>query len=111
MSLLHRAQSPVYVLFRVIVGLMFACHGLHKLFGFFAGAGPLPMVGEWPDWWAAVIELAGGLLVAFGLATRFAAIICAGAMAYAYFVVHQPGGHCPSRTTVNPRSSTAGRCW
>ena len=36
----------------------------------------------------AIIELAGGFLVAFGLLTRIAAFFAAGEMAVAYFMVH-----------------------
>jgi putative oxidoreductase len=37
----------------------------------------------WPDWYAAVIQLVAGTLVALGLRTRLAALICSGSMAYA----------------------------
>jgi len=32
----------LYVLLRVIAGLLFACHGAQKLFGLFGGAGGSP---------------------------------------------------------------------
>lgn len=77
--------------FRVVVGLLFACHGAAALFGWPAAAehaaGP---VGTWPGWYAAVIELVGGSLVLLGLGTRVCALICSGSMAFAYFTVHQP---------------------
>ncbi|GAB3872975.1 DoxX family protein [Kibdelosporangium lantanae] len=77
--------------FRVVVCFMFVCHGLQG-FGFFGGidgAGAGVPVGSWPGWYASVIELVGGLLVLLGVATRPAAIVCSGAMAFAYFTVHQ----------------------
>lgn len=81
-----------------MVGFLFACHGAMKLFGVFGGAtghgGTVP-VGTWPTWWAGVIELFGGSLVAAGLATRPVAFLCSGEMAYAYFTVHQPTGLFP----------------
>ncbi|KHD73609.1 membrane protein [Actinoplanes utahensis] len=85
-------------LFRVVVGLLFACHGLSSLFGVFGGSRgsgePVP-VGLWPGWYAALIQLVCGILVMLGLLTRPAAILASGSMAYAYFVVHQPDGLLP----------------
>jgi putative oxidoreductase len=83
----------------VVVGFLFACHGAASLFGILGGAhgrngGAVPF-GVWPSWWAAVIQLIGGILVAVGLGTRIAAFICAGSIAYAYFVVHQSDGALP----------------
>ncbi|MFI7068015.1 DoxX family protein [Kribbella sp. NPDC050124] len=43
----------------------------------------------WPSWWAAAIQFVGGALVLIGLGTRYAALLCSGSMAYAYFTVHQ----------------------
>ncbi|MBG6137816.1 putative oxidoreductase [Longispora fulva] len=76
----------------MVVGLLFASHGASTLLGVFGGAmgkgGTVPF-GTWPGWYAAVIQLAGGILVLLGLGTRISALICSGSMAYAYFVVHQ----------------------
>ena len=88
---LDALRPQVLSLFRICVGLLFTCHGAASLFGVLGGAyggGTVP-VGEWPDWFAAVIQLVGGGLVTVGLATRPAALLCSGSMAYAYFVVHQ----------------------
>jgi putative oxidoreductase len=52
-------------------------------------------VGEWPVFYAAVIELVGGGLVLLGIGTRVAALICSGEMAYAYFTEHAPEGLWP----------------
>ncbi|MCX5201456.1 DoxX family protein [Streptomyces sp. NBC_00237] len=79
--------------FRFVTGLLFACHGAATLFGVLGGAGgsgATAAVGAWPSWYAAVIQLVGGSLLALGLFTRTAALIGSGSMAYAYFVVHQP---------------------
>ncbi|WP_406690837.1 DoxX family protein [Saccharopolyspora sp. ID03-671] len=84
--------------FRIVVGALFASHGAASLFGVFGGApgsgGTVPF-GVWPSWWAAVIQLVCGLLVAFGVLHRAAAVLASGSMAYAYFVVHQPDGLLP----------------
>ncbi len=88
-----RLSEAATTLFRVVIGLLFAIHGASGLFGMFGGhrgPGAAIAVGDWPGWWAALIQFAGGLLVMTGLATRVAAIICSGSMAYAYFVVHAP---------------------
>src|SRR5204862_391082 len=98
MNALNRYVDPVYCILRLIIGLMFACHGGQKVLGFppgGQGAGEgIMLLGAW-------IELAGGLLIAFGLLTRVAAFIAAGEMAVAYFMVHAAGkalNHPPSTT-------------
>ena len=92
MGRLSRTVAPyIYVLMRVVVGLLFACHGAQKLFGFFGGVGDEPgatvqlisLMGL-----AGVIELVGGLMIAVGLLTRLAAFIASGQMAAAYFMAH-----------------------
>ncbi|GAB3562848.1 DoxX family protein [Amycolatopsis endophytica] len=77
---------------RIVVGALFACHGLQGFgaFGGVDGQGTGVPFGLWPGWWASVIEFAGGALVALGLGTRVAALLCSGTMAYAYFTVHAP---------------------
>src|SRR5437762_14306456 len=98
MNALNRCVDPVYCILRLIIGLMFACHGGQKLLGFppgGQGAGEgIMLLGAW-------IELVGGFLIAFGLLTRVAAFIAAGEMAVAYFMVHAAGKaltHPPSTT-------------
>jgi putative oxidoreductase len=44
---------------------------------------------------AGVIELVGGALVMVGLATGWAAFLCSGQMAVAYFLAHQKEGLLP----------------
>lgn len=93
-----RFSGPVWSLFRIVIGLLFLCHGAAGVFGLFGGhrgSGDALPVGSWPNWWAALIQLVGGALVLAGLATRPAALVASGSMAYAYFVVHQPDGLLP----------------
>jgi putative oxidoreductase len=94
---------------RVVIGTLFACHGASNLFGLFVfkHAASLPF-GAWPGWWAAMIELVGGLLVAIGLYTRPAAVLCSGAMAFAYFTVHQQHGMLPIQNGGEPAAMF---CW
>ncbi|NEC65858.1 DoxX family protein [Streptomyces sp. SID9727] len=107
---LHRAQPYVLALFRIVLGGLFACHGAASVFGVLGGAhggGSIP-AGTWPGWYAAVIQLVGGVLVALGLGTRFAALISSGSMAYAYFTVHQSNGLLPLQNGGEP---SAVFCW
>jgi putative oxidoreductase len=88
----------MWSLFRVVVGLLFLCHGLASVFGVLGGSrgtGQAIEAGTWPNWYAGVIQLVCGALVLAGLATRPAAVLASGSMAYAYFVVHQPDGLMP----------------
>lgn len=80
-----------YALMRIVAGLLFACHGAQKLFGVLGGQKqevPLMIAGG-------VIEIVGGTLIAVGFFTGFAAFICSGMMAVAYFKSHAPGGFWP----------------
>jgi putative oxidoreductase len=78
-------SSPALSIFRIVFGLLFAMHGSQKLFDWPIAA-PMPIeVGAWPAWWAGIIELVAGLLIALGLFTRIAAFIASGEMAVAYF--------------------------
>jgi putative oxidoreductase len=78
---------------RIIVGLLFACHGGQKVLGLFGGAPP--EAPAFVVWVAGTIELVGGLLVAIGLLTVPAAFVSSGLMAFAYFMAHQPQGLLP----------------
>jgi putative oxidoreductase len=93
MNSLKRFSDPVYCIMRLIVGLLFACHGGQKILGFppVAKAMQLDTLGTIGGY----IELVGGLLIALGLFTRFAAFIACGMMAVAYFMVHAKGGFFP----------------
>jgi len=90
---LNSAQPYALGLYRIVVGLLFLCHGAASLFGVLGGAagtGGTLEAGSWPGWYAAVIQLVCGSLVLLGLGTRGAAFLAAGSMAYADFKVHQP---------------------
>ncbi|MFG2131640.1 DoxX family protein [Streptomyces sp. NPDC048751] len=109
---LNRAQPYALGLFRIVVGLLFACHGAASLFGVLGGAagsnGGTIEAGTWPGWYAAVIQLVCGSLVLVGLGTRAAAFLASGSMAYAYFKVHQPGALWPMENGGEP---SAMFCW
>jgi putative oxidoreductase len=105
------ARRYILALFRVVTGLLFACHGAASLFGVLGGAhgtGGTVQAGAWPGWYAAVIQLVGGALVLVGLGTRAAALICSGSMAYAYFTVHQARDLWPLQNGGEPAALF---CW
>jgi putative oxidoreductase len=105
-TFLRRWEGEIYGVMRILVGLLFAQHGLQKVFGLF-GASP----GEMPQtlrWSAGLIELVGGGLVALGLQTRIAAFICSGTMAVAYFTAHAHKHFVP---VVNGGEMAILYCW
>lgn len=87
---------------RLVVGLLFAGHGAQKLFGAFGGGGPertagmFDNIGLQPGWLqaraAGTAELAGGVLIALGLFTPFAAAALIGVMVAAIVTVHAKNG-------------------
>jgi putative oxidoreductase len=85
----------IYAILRVVVALLFLCHGLQKIFGLFGGvngaAVPLAsLLGV-----AGIIEIIGGILIALGLFTGVTAFILSGEMAAAYFMGHSPNSFWP----------------
>ena len=84
--------SPfLYALMRFVVGVLFACHGAQKLFGVLGGTKQTEMMMLA----AGIIEFVGGIMIAVGLLTSYAAFIASGQMAVAYFKQHAPGGVWP----------------
>lgn len=96
--ILSKYSNQTYALVRIVSGFLFAFHGAQKVLGMFGGVGgdsgqaaPLvSLIGL-----AGIIELAGGLLIAVGFLTSWAAFISSGQMAVAYFIAHQPHGLWP----------------
>jgi putative oxidoreductase len=90
------------LILRLVVGLLFAGHGAQKLFGVFGGggldstAGTFDSIGLRPGWLharaAGTAEFAGGLLIALGLFTPFAAAALIGVMIAAILTVHAKNG-------------------
>src|SRR5262249_59047799 len=73
MNSLTRYAVPFYSIMRLVVGLMFFCHGAQKIFGWFAlpgqHSGPLPPLMVT----GGGIEIAGGPLISVRLCIRVAA--------------------------------------
>jgi putative oxidoreductase len=89
---LNNARPYILSLLRILVALLFIAHGTQKFFAFPA-AGPVlnPLLTA-----QAAIELVGGVLLVFGVYTRFVAFILSGDMAVAYFMAHFPKSFFPS---------------
>lgn len=81
-----RFEPAAYAALRIVSGLMFACHGVQKIFGWLSTNAP-PALGS-QLWFGGIIELVGGVLIALGLFTRGAAFVCSGTMAVAYTQFH-----------------------
>jgi putative oxidoreductase len=93
MNSLNRRADRVYCILRIVVGLLFACHGGTKVIGFPQSQyGPattaLGLVSGW-------IELICGVLIAAGLLTNLAAFFASGEMAVAYFMFSGQRGFFP----------------
>ena len=78
-------RTIVYVIARVLVGLLFLQHGLQKTFGVFGSQASslFSLMGL-----AGVIELDVGITVTLGLLTRWFAALGALQMLVAYFMAH-----------------------
>lgn len=88
-----RIAPHILSIVRIVIALMFMEHGSSKLFGF-------PVPSGTPDpfallWFAGLIEVLGGALLALGLWTRLAAFIMSGEMAIGYFMSHAPHSFFP----------------
>lgn len=90
---LRRLEPVAFLLLRVMTGLLFLEHGSSKLLNFPHGPihpAPLALL-----WFAGILELVGGALVAVGLFTRYAAFVLSGEMAIGYFMSHAPRNFFP----------------
>jgi putative oxidoreductase len=93
MKRLSSLAPQILGVMRILVGVMFACHGAQKLLGAFGGvpAGSPPVI----IWSAGLVELIGGPLITVGLFARGAAFVASGLMAFAYFMAHASHGFWP----------------
>ena len=106
MKFLDTYRSQIFAAARIVFGLLFALHGMQKVFLLFGG-----VPAEMPDAARYVIggiELVGGAMIAIGFKTRLAAFICSGQMAVAYFGFHQKDGLLPIQ---NQGELAALYCW
>ena len=111
--LMQRLLAPyadwIFSITRIVVGMMFWMHGTTKLFGFPPGArgGARSLEVFSLLWTGGAIETVGGLLIMLGFCTRWAAFICSGEMAAAYFMARFPYAVLPiyPRPGILPESS------
>jgi putative oxidoreductase len=94
-SALSRYTPFALAALRIMSALLFLAHGTQKLIGF-----PMP-TREMPafltlHWFAGVIELVCGVLLALGFLTRPAAFLASGMCAFAYFIAHAPRNFHPA---------------
>jgi len=88
--MLGKFSPQIYALMRIAIGLLFAQHGGQKILGLFGGMGDdgaTAAVGSMM-FFAGLIELVGGLLIAVGFKADYAAFLSSGQMASAYFMAH-----------------------
>ncbi len=86
--MLKRFEEPAYALLRIVAGLMFAFHGMQKLFGVQSTFVP----PAWSQlWFGGIIELVAGFAIAAGLFATWAAFLASGEMAVAYLQFHWKG--------------------
>lgn len=106
MKFLDTFHPQIFAATRIVFGLLFAMHGLQKVFGLFGGPpAEMPAVAAYV---VGGIELVGGAMVAVGFKTRLAAFVVSGQMAVAYFAVHQQNGLLPIE---NHGELAALYCW
>lgn len=87
-NFLEKHSDYLYLVFRVVVGLVFLLHGVQKASGIMTGKIALAsLFGA-----AGVIETIGGILLILGLFTNYVALITAVEMLVAYVKAHLPGG-------------------
>lgn len=85
-SFLQPMHAQTYALLRIVTGFLFLWHGTQKIFSI-----PLPSPIQLPEFViliAGPIELIGGTLVMIGLFAGWAAFLCSGLMAAAYWIAH-----------------------
>ena len=88
-SYFKKNKDSIYGVFRIVVGLLFASHGAQKLLGLFGG-NTVELMSKFGA--AGVIELVGGLMIAFGFFTSIAALLGALDMIGAFVLVHAKSG-------------------
>src|SRR5437763_15906383 len=100
MNALNRYADLVFCITRLVVGLLFACHGGQKILNFPPDGHGMPpgamgMIGAW-------VQLAGGFMIVFGFLTRLAAFLGDVGMAVAYFMIHAKLGYFRNKNNGEP---------
>ena len=90
----------VGLLLRITVAVVIFPHGAQKLFGWFGGYGPSGTLGFFKNlgvptvvgWLGILAESVGPVFLLLGLGTRVVALLLAGVMVSAVWLVHRPHG-------------------
>lgn len=88
-------QPQAYAVMRIVVGILYLCHGLQKALGAFGGINGEPAPFSSLFGIAGWLELVLGLMITVGIFTAVAAFLASGQMALAYFIGHFPQGFWP----------------
>ena len=92
-------SGPMLAILRIVAGVLFVTFGTMKLLHWPPSPRPMPPFHLFSQFGlGAILEVAGGTLIALGLFTRPVAFVLAGEMAVAYFQFHFPQSFYP---TVN----------
>lgn len=83
---LTRVQPAILLAFRVVIAVLFVLHPVNVL-GLLDGSNPGTAMAA-----LSLVEILLIALVAVGLYARQAAFLLSGMMAFAFFVIHLPGG-------------------
>jgi putative oxidoreductase len=90
MNFLDSFEPQTKSILRIVTGLLFFSAGLAKILHFPSVPGlSTVMPTDWPEGYAGMIELIAGVF------SRYAAFICSGEMAIAYFIGHFPKSPLP----------------
>ena len=86
-KILGKYSGVIYSAFRIVGGLLFVQHGVQNLFGGLGGIRPNGGAAAFLSvlFFAGLIEFFGGLLIAVGFQTSWAAFLASGQMAVAYW--------------------------
>ena len=84
-AFMGKFEAETYAALRIVTGFLFLWHGTQKVLGFPPSSMEMPALIQYV---AGPIEGIGGLLVLIGFQTRWAAFLCSGLMAAAYWMAH-----------------------
>ncbi|MEK6917570.1 MAG: DoxX family protein [Nanoarchaeota archaeon] len=85
-KIFEKSSERLWVVFRVLVGILFFTHGGQKLLGWFGSKGTVKLFSLMGL--AGIIEICVGVLLILGLFARYTALFGTMDMIGAYFYVH-----------------------
>jgi|ETNmetMinimDraft_2_1059921.scaffolds.fasta_scaffold03235_4 putative oxidoreductase len=85
----NKYHDQFYVIFRILIGLMFFCHGAQKVLGWFTENPAAALMSTFGI--VGIFEIIGGLAILVGFWSRLAGAGGVILMLLAYFKAHFPG--------------------